>query len=78
MICVATRVTALNYQDRAMDETLQILLSGIFVLIDLMSNTDLLKESNVVLSARGEIEINTKGEASVAGIFTAGDVTTVP
>ena len=30
------------------------------------------------ISPRGEIEVNAKGETNVAGIFAAGDVTTVP
>jgi len=43
-----------------------------------MPNSDFLTDSDVALSPRGEIEVNAKGETSVAGIFAAGDVTTVP
>jgi alkyl hydroperoxide reductase subunit F len=39
---------------------------------------EFLKGSDIELSNRGEIEINAKGETSVAGVFAAGDVTTVP
>ena len=73
-----TRVTALRYVDRATGDAKQVELSGIFVQIGLMPNSDFLKESGVILSPRGEIEVNAKGETSVAGIFAAGDVTTVP
>lgn len=73
-----TRVTALNYVDRATGDAKQVELAGIFVQIGLMPNSDFLKGSGVALSARGEIEVNVKGETSVAGVFAAGDVTTVP
>jgi len=73
-----TRVTALNYTDRATGEAQQLELAGIFVQIGLMPNSEFLKESDIALSPRGEIEVNAKGETSVAGIFAAGDVTTVP
>jgi len=73
-----TRVTALNYTDRASGEEKQIELAGIFVQIGLVPNSEFLKDSGIALSPRGEIEVNAKGETSVAGIFAAGDVTTVP
>jgi alkyl hydroperoxide reductase subunit F len=73
-----TRVTALNYLDRASGEAKQIELAGIFVQIGLVPNSEFLKDSGVELSPRGEIEVTPKGETSVPGIFAAGDVTTVP
>ena len=73
-----TRVTALNYNDRITGETKQIELAGIFVQIGLVPNSEFLKDSGIELSARGEIEISPKGETSMAGVFAAGDVTTVP
>ncbi len=73
-----TRVTALNYTDRVSGETKQVELAGIFVQIGLVPNSEFLKDSGIELSPRGEIEVSTKGETSVAGIFAAGDVTTVP
>ena len=78
MIGDGTRVTALNYTDRATGDAKQLELSGIFVQIGLVPNSEFLKDSGVALSARGEIEVSAKGETSVAGIFAAGDVTTVP
>jgi alkyl hydroperoxide reductase subunit F len=73
-----SRVTALNYIDRTSGETKQVELAGIFVQIGLVPNSEFLKGSDIELSNRGEIEINAKGETSVAGVFAAGDVTTVP
>jgi alkyl hydroperoxide reductase subunit F len=73
-----TRVTALNYNDRLTGETKKIELAGIFVQIGLVPNSEFLKGSGIELSARGEIEISPKGETSMAGVFAAGDVTTVP
>ncbi len=73
-----TRVTALNYTERATGQQKQLQLAGIFVQIGLVPNSDFLKESGVALSPRGEIEVNAKGETSLAGVFAAGDVTTVP
>lgn len=72
------RVTGLRYQDRNTDEIKEIELSGIFVQIGLVPNTEWLKDSAVELSARGEIEIGSHGETSMAGVFAAGDATTVP
>ncbi len=72
------RVTGLRYKDRQTDEINEIELSGIFVQIGLVPNTEWLKDSDVELSQRGEIEINARGETSMAGVFAAGDATTVP
>ncbi|MBL4796157.1 MAG: alkyl hydroperoxide reductase subunit F [Oleispira sp.] len=73
-----TRVTALHYIDRESGETQVVELAGIFVQIGLVPNSEFLKGSGIELSNRGEIEVSAKGETSVAGIFAAGDVTTVP
>ena len=73
-----TRVTALNYIDRVSGDTQVIELAGIFVQIGLVPNSEFLKGSGIELSNRGEIEVSAKGETSVAGVFAAGDVTTVP
>jgi len=67
----------LKYKDRATDTEHSIELSGIFVQIGLLPNTDFLKGS-VELSPRGEIIINERNETNVAGVFAAGDCTTVP
>lgn len=73
-----TRVTALNYKDRNTDEIKSLDVAGIFVQIGLVPNSEWLKESGVNLSDRGEIEIGAHGNTSMAGVFAAGDVTTVP
>jgi alkyl hydroperoxide reductase subunit F len=49
----------------------------VFVQIGLVPNTEWLK-GTVALSRHGEIEIDSRGQTSVPGVFAAGDVTTVP
>jgi len=71
------KVTGIVIKDRASGEAKQIDLEGIFVQIGLLPNTDWLK-GTIALSARGEIEIDARGETSVPGVFAAGDATTVP
>lgn len=73
-----SQVTALKYQDRATEQEHTVALAGIFVQIGLLPNTDFLKETDVALSPRGEIEINARNETNVKGVFAAGDCTTVP
>ena len=71
------KVTGLAYKDRNKDSEHQVELEGIFVQIGLVPNTEWLKDA-VKLSPRGEIEVDHRGETSQAGIFAAGDCTTVP
>ena len=71
------KVNGLVYQDRVSGASERIDLEGIFVQIGLLPNTDWLK-GTVALSARGEIEVDARGETSVPGVFAAGDATTVP
>ena len=71
------RVTGLQYTDRNTGDTKSVSLAGIFVQIGLVPNTEFLKGS-VALTARGDIEINARGETSIPGVFAAGDVTTAP
>ena len=72
-----SKVTGLQYQDRVSGNQHNIALSGIFVQIGLLPNTQWL-EGVVERNRMGEIVIDTKGETSVKGIFAAGDCTTVP
>ena len=72
-----SRVQAIRYTDRASGESKTVELEGIFVQIGLLPNTDFLK-GTVTLSARGEIEVDSHGRTSVAGVFAAGDATTTP
>ena len=72
-----SKVDGLLYTDRASGEARRIDLEGIFVQIGLLPNTDWLK-GTLALSARGEIEIDARGQTSIPGVFAAGDCTTVP
>jgi alkyl hydroperoxide reductase subunit F len=70
-------VNGLSYQDRVSGADRKIDLEGVFVQIGLVPNTEWLK-GTVALSRHGEIEIDSRGQTSVPGVFAAGDVTTVP
>jgi alkyl hydroperoxide reductase subunit F len=72
------KVTGLAYAERASGEQHHVELEGVFVQIGLVPNTDWLKGASLALSARGEIEIDARGQTSVPGVFAAGDATTVP
>ncbi len=71
------RVTSLTYKERASGALHEVQLAGIFVQIGLVPNTDWLK-GVVKLSPRGEIEVDTRGQTSIPGVFAAGDCTIVP
>lgn len=71
------RVNGLTFKDRGTGELHRIDLEGVFVQIGLLPNTDWLK-GTVALSARGEIEVDARGQTSVPGVFAAGDATTTP
>ncbi len=51
--------------------------SGVFVEIGLLPNSDLAKDI-ASLNRPGEIEVNCGSETGVSGLFAAGDVTSVP
>ena len=71
------KVTGLSYKDRGSSELHRIALEGVFVQIGLLPNTDWIK-GTVALTQRGEIEVDTRGQTSVPGVFAAGDATTAP
>jgi alkyl hydroperoxide reductase subunit F len=71
------KVVALKYKERSGGALKQIELAGVFVQIGLVPNTDWLK-GTVKLSPRGEVEVDARGQTSVAGVFAAGDCTIVP
>jgi len=71
------KVDGLVFKDRASGESRQVMLSGVFVQIGLVPNTEFLK-GTVELSRYGEILIDEKCATSVPGVFAAGDATTVP
>lgn len=71
------KVTGLDYTDRTTSTAKNLNLDGIFVQIGLVPNTEFLQGA-VDLSERGEVKINDRCETSMAGVFAAGDATTVP
>ncbi len=71
------KVSGLAFEDRETSELLQTGLSGVFVQIGLVPNSQFVK-GLVKMTPHGEIEINEKCQTSVPGIFACGDVTTVP
>lgn len=71
------KLTGILWQDRTAQEKQMLQLSGLFVQIGLVPNTAWLK-GTLNLNARGEIEVNAKGETSMPGVFAAGDCTTQP
>jgi len=71
------KMNGLVYKDRKSGEVHSIALAGVFVQIGLLPNTDWLK-GTIALSKHGEIEVNSRCETSLPGVFAAGDATTVP
>ncbi len=71
------KVQALAYTDRNTNEAHRIDLDGIFVQIGLVPNSEWLK-GPLTLSPRGEIEVDAHNATNIPGVFSAGDVTTVP
>ena len=71
------KVNGLKYKDRATNNEHSIALEGVFVQIGLVPNTEFLR-GTVELSKFGEIMIDDKCRTNVAGVFAAGDATTVP
>lgn len=71
------KVIALTYEDRATGERKQQSLSGIFVQIGLLPNSDFLN-GVVERTQHGEVIIDEQCRTTEPGIFAAGDVSTVP
>jgi NADH-dependent peroxiredoxin subunit F len=72
-----SKVNGLTYTDRASGVSHHVELAGVFVQIGLVPNSEWLK-GTLDLSRHGEIVVDARGQTSVAGVFAAGDVTTVP
>ena len=72
-----SKVNGIRYRDRATGAEHHVALEGVFVQIGLVPNTEWLK-GTVELSKFGEIVVDAKGHTNVAGVFAAGDCTTVP
>lgn len=71
------KVTGIEVMDRASQALNAIELSGVFVQIGLVPNSNFVKEL-VDMTPYGEIAINERCETSAPGVFACGDVTTVP
>jgi thioredoxin reductase len=71
------KVNGIRYKDRSTGDDHWVELEGVFVQIGLVPNTEFLK-GTVELSKFGEIVVDAKGHTNVAGVFAAGDCTTVP
>jgi alkyl hydroperoxide reductase subunit F len=71
------KVTGLKYSERASDEAREFALDGVFVQIGLVPNSGIAKDL-VDVNRFGEIVIDARCRTSAAGIYAAGDVTTVP
>ncbi|NMH61167.1 alkyl hydroperoxide reductase subunit F [Alteromonas ponticola] len=71
------KVVGIEYKDRATEEVNTQPLSGVFVQIGLVPNSQFIK-GVVDTTKHGEIIVDEKCLTSEPGIFAAGDVTTVP
>jgi len=71
------KVNGLDYTERATGARHRVELEGVFIQIGLVPNTEFLK-GTVELSRYGEIVIDAKCHTSLAGVYAAGDATTVP
>lgn len=72
-----SKVTGLRYIDRSSDDECLVELSGVFVQIGLLPNTEWL-DGVVELTDRGEIDIDHHGRTNVPGVIAAGDCTIEP
>jgi alkyl hydroperoxide reductase subunit F len=71
------KVSAIHWQDRNTEVEHSEALSGVFVQIGLLPNSQFISDI-VATSPQGEIVIDEKCQTSVRGIFACGDVSTVP
>ena len=71
------KVVGLEYQERATEAIKRVDLSGVFVQIGLVPNSEFLS-GIIERSPYGEVIINERCETSEPGIYAAGDVSTVP
>ncbi|CAH6997895.1 alkyl hydroperoxide reductase, AhpF component [Vibrio chagasii] len=71
------KVTDLTYIDRNTGNSIKLPVSGIFVQIGLVPNSEWLDGTSVTLTDRKEIVTAGDGSTDSDGVFAAGDVTTV-
>ena len=77
VVAVNGKVAAIDYQDRETGELKRKELSGIFVQIGLVPNSEFLN-GVVERTQHGEVIIDERCHTTEPGIFAAGDVSTVP
>lgn len=70
-------VSGIRIRDLKSGEQRELEVSGVFVEIGLIPNSDLVKGA-AELNEFGEIKVNCRNETSIQGLFAAGDVTDVP
>jgi len=70
-------VSGIRIRDLNSGKQRELEVSGVFVEIGLMPNSDLVR-GLVELNPSGEIKVNCRNETNVPGLFAAGDVTDVP
>ena len=71
------KLTGIDVRNLATGEVAHEELDGVFVQIALQPNSSVFKEA-LELNSRGEIIIDSRNHTSAAGVYAAGDVTTVP
>jgi len=72
-----TKVSGLEYENRASGELSKVAVDCVFVQIGLSPNSALVSDL-LALNRFGEIIVDDKGRTNVPGIYAAGDVTTTP
>ena len=72
-----TSVTGLAYTDRASGEARRLDVTGVFVQIGLLPNTEWL-QGTLELAPSGELVVDARGATSAPGVWAAGDCTTEP
>ncbi|GAI23146.1 unnamed protein product, partial [marine sediment metagenome] len=70
-------VNRMLIRDLKSGEQKQLDVTGVFIEIGLVPNSELLKEL-IELNKRGEVPINCSCETAIPGLYAAGDVTDVP
>lgn len=71
------KLTGIDVRNLATEEVSHEALDGVFVQIGLQPNSGVFKDE-LELSKRGEIVIDSRNHTSAAGVYAAGDVSTVP
>ncbi|HAQ4568415.1 TPA: FAD-dependent oxidoreductase, partial [Enterococcus faecium] len=71
------QVESLSYIDRRTMEMHTLAVSGVFILVGLLPNTDWL-DGTIEMNPRNEIVTEKNGATNIPGVFAAGDCTDSP